>query len=334
MAARRAVAQAMPGRVGRLATDDDGSFMLTPAGRLTWRGEEIARLVRGRSLLSPEIEILRNELLDNTARETVRQRLSAWLERHLRKRLAPLFQAAEAEIGAPARGVVFQLCEQLGSVPRRQVRSLVASMSREDRSALTDIGLRFGAHGVFFPMLLRPAAANLRAVLWQAYSGEEAAVLDRTGKGPREKMAPAYASAEASEACWEALGYMVLGPVALRYDRLEQLSARLFKEARGGPFAETDTLGKLAGCRGEAFATVLAQMGFRARPQEGDKPTLFHPKRRPGKNGKAGGKQKAANAAGSSDGKKKPRRRRNRRQGQAPDHASPFAALKDLVTAK
>jgi len=334
MAARRAVAQAMPGRVARLVADDDGSFMLTPAGRLTWRGDEVARLVRGRSLLSPDIEILRNELLDNPAREAVRQRLSAWLERHLRKRLGPLFQAAEAEVGAPARGVVFQLCEQLGSIPRRQVRGLVASMSRQDRSTLTDIGLRFGAHGVFFPMLLRPAAANLRAVLWQAYSGEDAAVLNRADTDAKEKMAPTYPSAEASEACWEALGYMVLGSVALRFDRLEQLSARLFKEARGGPFAESDALARLAGCSGEAFATVLARMGFRPRPQAGDKPTLFHPKRRPGKAGKANDAKKDTASDAPADGKKKPRRRRNRRQGRQPDHASPFAALKDLVTAK
>ncbi|MGH6912796.1 MAG: helicase-related protein, partial [Geminicoccales bacterium] len=67
-AARRAVAQAMPGRVGRLVADDDGSFLLTGSGRLTWRGEEVARMARGRSLLTPEVEILRNDLLDNASR--------------------------------------------------------------------------------------------------------------------------------------------------------------------------------------------------------------------------------------------------------------------------
>ncbi|MEM9682661.1 MAG: helicase-related protein, partial [Pseudomonadota bacterium] len=183
MAARRAVAQAMPARVARLIADDDGSFMLSAEGRMTWRGEAVARLARGRSLLAPEIEVLRNELLDNGLRLSVQQRLADWLGRHLRKRLTPLFDATAANLGAPARGVVFQLCEGLGSVRRQQVRGLVDTMSRKDRAALTDLGLRFGAQGVFFPSLLRPAAARTRALLWRAHSDEEAEVLDVASLG-------------------------------------------------------------------------------------------------------------------------------------------------------
>jgi ATP-dependent RNA helicase SUPV3L1/SUV3 len=321
----------MPNRVARLTADDDGSFMLTPRGQLTWRGEAVARLVRGRSLMSPDIEIMRNELLDNNAREAVRQRLAAWLERHLRRRLGPLFEAAEATLDAPARGVVFQLCEQLGAVPRRQVRSLVAAISRNDRARLTELGLRFGAQGVFFPVLLRPAAAKLRTVLWQVYSGEDTSGLD-TGAAEKGKLAPVYDRAAASEACWGALGYLVLGPVALRYDRVEQLSSRLHRAARSGPFPETAALAALAGCGGEGFATVLAHLGFRARRGEKDAPVLFALKRRPGRQETA-----AANAAGAPGKKRKksgPRRRRSKGQDAAPDHTSPFAALRTLVTAK
>ena len=330
MAARRAVAQAMPDRVARLVADDDGSFMLTPKGRLAWRGEEVALLVRGRSLMTPDIEIMRNDLLDNPAREAVRQRLAGWLEKHLRRRLGPLIDARDAVLDAPARGVVFQLCEQLGSVPRRQVRSLVAAISRKDRARLTALGLRFGAQGIFFPALLRPAAAKLRGVLWRAYSGEDPAILDHADGAPGQKMAPCYNWALASVDCWSALGYAVLGPVAMRYDRVEQLSARLHREVRSGPFAETEALAALAGCSGEDFATVLARIGFRARRQGDGKPVLFAPKRRPAKNDAAASDAPAKKGAGRSG----PRRKRNWQQDPVPDHASPFAALKILVTAK
>jgi ATP-dependent RNA helicase SUPV3L1/SUV3 len=327
MAARRAVAQAMPDRVARLVADDDGSFMLTARGRLTWRGEEVARLTRGRSLLSPEIEIMRNELLENAARDAVRQRLGDWLERHLRRRLGPLFEAAEAAIDAPARGVVFQLCEQLGALPRRQVRSLLGTMTRKDRAALTALGLRFGAQGIFFPSLFRPAAARLRAVLWRAYSGEEPAFLEGP-EGEAGKLESCYDKTEASEGCWGALGYMLLGPMAMRYDRVEQLSARLHRAARGGPFVETAALAALAGCSGEDFAVVLARLGFRARPQGDGKPVCFALKRRPGR-------KDAGNGASGKKGGDKPggRRKRNRKPQEA-DPASPFAALKSLVIAK
>jgi len=332
-AARRAVAQAMPGRVGRLIADDDGSFLLTGRGRLTWRGEEVARLVRGRSLLTPEIEILRNELLDNPSREAVRTRLAGWLERHLRKRLGPLFRAAEAELGAPARGLAFQLSENLGSVPRRQVRSLVGSMARGDRAALCALGLRFGAQGIFFPALLRPAVGQLRATLWTVYSGEPAcSEACRDGKA----MPACRRASEAQAGYWAALGYAVIGPMAIRYDQLERLSARLHKEAREGPFSENEALSALAGCGGAAFATVAGQLGFRARTPEGGAATVFVPKRRPGRKGKTRGKPPAATTETKTKPKPKGKtaRQRKRPDKAAADPASPFAALQILVGAK
>jgi ATP-dependent RNA helicase SUPV3L1/SUV3 len=333
-AARRAVAQAMPGRIGRLIADDDGSFLLTDRGRLTWRGDEVARLVRGRSLLAPEIEILRNELLDNPSRETVRLRLAGWLERHLRKRLGPLFRAAEADLGAPARGLAFQLSEQLGSVPRRQVRSLVGAMARKDRAALSALGLRFGAQGVFFPALLRPPVSQLRAILWTVYSGEPVCP-DARGAG--EAMPGCRRKSEASEARWAALGYAVVGPMAIRYDRLEQLTARLHKEAREGPFAETAALSTLAGCSGADFAAVVGQLGFRARAPRGGGVTVFAPKRRPGRSGKAQAKASTVDggtAAAKTPAKGKAAQQRNGRDKTCGDPASPFAALQTLVGAK
>ncbi|MPY73338.1 MAG: hypothetical protein GEU87_03680 [Alphaproteobacteria bacterium] len=319
-AARRAVAQAMPGRVGRLVADDDGSFFLTGHGRLTWRGDEVARLARGRSLLTPEIEILRNELLDNPSRESVRLRLSGWLDRHLRRRLGPLFRAAEADIAAPARGLVFQLSEQLGSVPRRQVRSLIATMARADRTALTALGLRFGAQGVYFPSLLKPAAVQLRLVLWNAYGGDAAGRAQGAGT---EAMGPCQPASVASDACWAALGYLVIGPVAVRYDRLEQLSAQLHKEARGGPFGETETLSRMAGCSGADFAAILGRLGFRARRGEGA--DVFVLKRRPARGGK---RSREKTGAGDANG-------RCLGGGEdLHDSGSPFAALRTLVTAK
>jgi ATP-dependent RNA helicase SUPV3L1/SUV3 len=318
MAGRRAVAQAMPGRVGRLVADDDGSFLLAANGRLTWCGEEVARLVRGRSLLAPEIEVLRNDLLDNPLREAVRLRLSGWLDRHLRKQLGPLFRAAESGLAAPARGLVFQLSEQLGSVPRRQVRSLISAMARADRTALIALGLRFGAQGVYFPALLKPAALRLRQTLWNVHESGAAGTVD--------VLAPCQPAPRAPRACWAALGYAVTGPVALRYDRLEQLSARLHKEARHGPFAESEALSALAGCSGADFVAVLGRIGFRARP--GDGAPSFVAKRRPGRKGKGARPKAGASAAPRDAGAN------GCGAGAAHDPESPFAALRTLVAAK
>ncbi len=84
----------------------------------------------------------------------------------------------------------------------------------------------------------------------------------------------------------------------------------------------TEALSALAGCSGEALATVAESLGFRVRQQDGV--PAFVAKRRPGR----GGNGAAANAELDA-----PPRARGRRK-DAHDPTSPFAALRTLVTAK
>lgn len=318
-AARRAVAQAMPVRVARLVSDDDGSFVLTLNGRVTWRGAAVARLVPGRTPLAPGIEVLRNDFLDNGAKESIRARLSAWLDRHMRKQLRQLLQALEADLNGAARGLVFQISERLGSLPRRPVRDLLNSLTKADRKALTGLGLRFGAQTVFFPALLKPPILRLRAILWAVHS--EGAVPPLLAPDGRVVDAPVLPSGGVPGDHWAAVGYVPLGSVALRCDRVEKLSAALRKAAKQGPFEESEALAALAGCSGAAFASVLGRLGFRGDPAENG--ILYKLKRRPNRQGKPG--EKPAPRRPKSKPRKKP---------PEVDPASPFAALRDLAVAK
>ena len=310
-AARRAVSQAMPDRIARLARDDDGGFGLSASGRLAWRGAEVARLAGGKTMLTPRVHVLRNDFLDNGSKEPMRARLAAWLDRHLRKRLQPLFRAMDGDFKAPARGLVFQLSEHLGTLRRRDVRSLLADLAPDDRKALTALGLRFGSQSIFFPALAKPAAVRLRAALLAAHDG---AAPDPVSALNGSEALPAMRADALPAASWQAIGYTRLGPMALRCDRAERLAAALRKTARRGPFAETPALAELAGCDGADFAAVLSRLGFRAEQVNGA--MTFKPKRRPGRNGRR--KSEAAD------------------RGRAAKHRarSPFASLNTLAPAK
>lgn len=307
-AARRAAAQAMPGRIARLTGDGDGSFGLAPDGGVLWRGIAIARLTGERSPLAPRIEILRNDLLENGAREAVRVRLVTWLDRHLRRRFRPLFEALDADLEAPARGLVFQISETLGAIQRRDVRPLLDTISGKDRKALTSLGLRFGAQAIFFPALTRPVAVRLRAVLWAAHAGATVPDLPLVTDHDAGCLPARLVRREA----WLALGYLPYGRFALRLDRVERLCQALRKRGRKAAFGEDPELAAIAGCTGEDFAAIAGRLGYRV--EKGDDGVLFRPKSRPGQTGK--------------------RKRPNRappREATTDEAASPFAALQSLV---
>jgi ATP-dependent RNA helicase SUPV3L1/SUV3 len=310
-AARRAVAQELPRRAARIAADDDGSFTLSDGARLAWRGVDVARLSAGRGLLHPGVEVLRNDIMENNAREVLRRRLEDWLGRHIRKRLKCLFTALDADLPAPARGLVFQLSECLGSQARQDVRSLIDNLGPSGRKAVAALGIRIGAQSVFFPALVKPPAVRLRTILWAVSQGKP---VPEILAGATDR--PVLPVARIATECWAAAGYRVFGSRALRVDQVERLSSALRRRAREGPIAEAPEMTRLAGCAGEELALVLGRLGF--KPRKTSDGVVFVPKRRPGSKRRPGRKG-AANEGGAQP-----------RDGST----SPFAALEGLVPAK
>ncbi|WP_085907531.1 helicase-related protein [Kiloniella majae] len=169
-AARKTLLSEMPTRVSVLEEDNDGSFLLNDTGELTWRGIPVGKLIKGESSLSPAVDVYSTEFIDSPMREKIRLRLVGWLERHLRAQLKPLFYLSDAKLDGTARGIAFQVIEGLGLVPRYLLRDQINGLSKADRKALADLGLRLGRESVFLPNLNRPRPSRIRALLWAAWN--------------------------------------------------------------------------------------------------------------------------------------------------------------------
>ncbi len=302
-AARPALLQDVSRRVAALVGAPDEAFALDDKGVILWRDSAVARLSRGDDLLRPRTQVLRNDLLEGGQRERVRLRLAAWLDGTVRRRLKPLFRLLEANFGSAARGLAFQLSEGLGAMPRGETAGQVAALSRADRKALARLGVRIGAETVYLKALLRPAALRLRGLLWGARHGAAPPCLP----GPEDY---SYPAGDAPANYWSVLAYRVLGHRAIRVDRLEALSDALHKRARQGPFRATARLTALAGCQGDAFESLVAALGYRARREQAG--TTF----------RAPGRAKTRRPAGAG---------RKTRKAAAD---SPFARLRDLALGK
>ncbi len=336
-AARRALSEEIPLRIRRIEADDDGSFRLAPDGRLLWRETPLARLVAGESVLTPQVEVTRSEFLDGPARERLRRRLTAWLGRHLRNRLKPLFALEAAALSGAARGLAFQLAEDLGCLPRARVAAQLQALTKAERRTLSGLGVRLGAQSIFLPALAKPQARAACALLRGLHRdpAATAAALPDPGAGGRAPLAYRPPAA-LDEADLQALGYRlfenVAGRVALRSDALERLAYAVLTRARKGPFGPDAELTKLVGGNAEHLAVVLPALGywtvdseqgrsFHARPPRGGKRSTKPRKPGPGRAGQTG---PAAGASGRA-----PRRDARRRPED-----SPFAALAVLKTGK
>ncbi len=309
-AARRALTEEIPLRIRRIETDDDGSFRLTPDGALLWREAPLARLAPGDGALTPQVEVARSEFLDGPARERLRQRLVAWLGRHLRNRLAPLFALEEAPLTGAARGLAFQLAEDLGCLARSACAAQLAALSKAERKTLGELGVRIGAQSIFLPALLKPRPREVAALLAGLRAGGRA--LPLTEGNPMAWTPPA----ELGEAALRALGYRLFenaaGRIALRADAVERLAFAALKRGRKGPFAADGELIKLAGGEADTLAVVLPLLGYWV--VEAEEGRSFHS--RPPKGGKRSTKPKRATAAGEGEATAKPPRQTERAAGK------------------
>ncbi len=218
-AAMRALREVVPARVEAFTAAPDKELSLDSACRVIWNGGPVARLVAGADALSPKVEPVASDLIDGPQREAIRLRCATWIEGRIRGNLTDLMTARDAELSGAARGVVFQLGEQLGAMARAPAEEQISAMTEDDRKALARAGVRLGVYSVFIPTMLKPMAIQTRAQLWTIARGrEEVPALPSAG---RTSM---VVTPEMDRDFLAALGYLPLGDRAIRADMVERLA--------------------------------------------------------------------------------------------------------------
>ena len=287
-AARRILGPAVASRIEALAADADQAFSLNPRGRLTWRNAEIAALVAGEAPLKPNLRLLHDDFLEKRQRAVLEDRLRAYVERLVRRRLRPLAAAADASLAPVPRGIVFQLMESLGALPFATLRTSLRALSTEDRAQLARLGIRIGRETVWVGGINDKRQRKLLALLLAVHRG----VAPESLRGDPLAL---------DEGTLLALGKRRIGGRLLEFGALEGVAALLRRRARRGPLAadaETAAACKLTVEELEAVMRALGYHAHGAKPAEEGAPRQF----------------------------RKPRRRRPA-EPQAPVTGSPFAAL-------
>jgi ATP-dependent RNA helicase SUPV3L1/SUV3 len=161
------------------------------------------------------------------------------------------------------------------------------ALSQDARAALRKLGVRFGAYHLYLPALLKPAPRSLAAQLWALKHGglEITKGLDEVPHLASSGRTSFPADATIPRGLYLAAGFRVSGERAVRVDILERL-ADLIRPAiayrpgvtAGEPpagsadsegFVVTVGMTSLAGCSGEAFASILRSLGYVSESRSG-----------------------------------------------------------------
>ena len=131
-----------------------------------------ALLEAGADILTPQVRVVNEELVDGEIPKRIEARFRNWLTEELDDRLGPLLAIKTAELEGAARGIGFQVLEGIGGISADQISGLRRELDDEQRKSLARLGIRFGTETVFLPVLLKPKVMEFRAMLWSVFSGQ------------------------------------------------------------------------------------------------------------------------------------------------------------------
>lgn len=315
-AAHRAIRREMTRKAATIIAAANGAFSLEDPEnnhlpRILWEGVEIARLLKGKSDLRPELTVIADDVLEATDRSAIERRLQDWLDGEVAQVFAPLFTMQSDLLKGAARGLGFQLMEGLGSLRRSDAAEQIDALGRADRKVLRELGVRIGRDMAYIPALLKPNAIRWRALLWALSNGYR-----HIPPLPQPGRASVPLQRRDNRDFLEACGYRPLGPLAVRIDMAERLTSKAWLLAKSGPFAPTPELISLIGTNLEQFPAVMQAIGFKRtqrKTEDGSPADLYRPIR-----------------ARENDRKTQKRKSNTDKPLPEADPHSPFAKLKDI----
>ncbi len=288
--ANKVVAQEVAVRAGALIAVPDQDISLSKTGEIIWQGAEIAKIVASENILKPTIAILADDHLESSDKEAIEFRVQKFLERHIAGLLQPLINLVEDEnISGLAKGVGFQLVEKLGVLARNDVASDIKALDQAARSSLRKHGIRFGAFHIFIPVLLKPAATQLRLLLWALQQEKTGNIsFDKLPEVPGQGLTSAQIEENEQQAglagYYLTAGFKVCGSRIVRVDMLERLGdmirERVFwrpvselqtrpeGSVEGGGFSVVPDMMSLVGCSGDVFSGILRALDFKAETRD------------------------------------------------------------------
>ncbi|MEQ8456691.1 MAG: helicase-related protein [Sandaracinaceae bacterium] len=224
-------------------------FDVDAAGVITFRGARVGALVRGRERHAPEARPELPEDLGAGARARLERRLHAFAKDWAAALWAPL---DDADAEGALRGLLYQLRIGLGTVLADDAAPQLAALDPTERAALAERGVVLGQHSVYARPLLTSEALARRALL--------VALAERDARLPKPG-AVSYPVDKRSAALAPALGFVPLGPQAVRADLVERVL-----EALGPlepPFALPAQVRSWLGVPQKRLDRVLRALGYR-----------------------------------------------------------------------
>ena len=149
---------------------ESGLIELHDDFKIYWNTSPIAKLTSGKDYLSPNFELIVDDILDENQKKKLINYIEVWLKNKIKNVLESLIDLKNLkDNNSSIKALAYQLYESNGVLKRENVLEYVKDLKQNDRKILRDLGVKFGRYHIFLFKLIKPEAVSLRTLLWKNY---------------------------------------------------------------------------------------------------------------------------------------------------------------------
>ena len=167
-AARQTIGPELERRIQNIV--DTAQVELKNDFKIYWKEFAIAKLSPGNDYLSPNFELIIDDIVEQNQKQKLISFIKKWLKNKINNVLQSLIDLKNLkDKHSLIKALAYQLYENNGVLKRENVFDYLKDLSQNERKILRDLGVKFGRYHIFLFKLIKPEPVMLRTLLWKNY---------------------------------------------------------------------------------------------------------------------------------------------------------------------
>ncbi len=276
-AARQNVAPEIIKRITQII--DTGLIELKDDFKVYWNNNQIAKLIPGSDYLNPQIQLIIDEMIENSEKSRLNYYLQNWLNKKIETELKSLIDLKNVrDNNSELRALAYHLYENNGVVKREEVLNYLNKLNQDERKKLRNLGVKFGRYHVFLFKLFKPSSVSLRILLWKNFNEKNYDFLPPTfGLNFLEE------KGKLNKNLMLLCGFEKFENLYVRIDILERLFLMIFNTKSEDKIKEIKLIPEmlnLLGCNKDNFVKLIKKMNYKTYEKDNNLHFKYTPLRR------------------------------------------------------
>ncbi len=255
-ATRKALKEELDSRIDKIVNSN--SLTINDENKIIWNTFSIARLKKGYDYLSPDLEIISDDSLDDEPKIKLVNFLKNWLKDYLFELLGDLLNLTKKGFSNQySRALIFQLYENNGVVKRDKINHIIKLIPLEERKKLWSAGIKIGRYHIYLPRMFKPKAVKFRVSLWELYYN-----LNKKNDVPKFGL-NFLINNNFDKNFMLLCGFENFGNYFVRIDILEKLFIKILEKTAHRKFKIDSEMMNLLGCSKDDFHKLMDKMNYK-----------------------------------------------------------------------